>query len=198
MVSGEFASMTAIHDAVPDFAPEPIAWGTYASDPNTHFFLCQFIDMTDELPDIQTFPAKLAEMHLKGNSPTGKYGFGVPTSAGTVPRYTQWTNGWEEFFTNAVKHLLAVEKVAQGPDEELDGLLEILFDRVIPRLLRPLETGGREIKPSLMHGDLWDGNASTDAATDAPLVFDACSFYAHNECMSSISFVPGHCADTII
>ena len=40
--------------------------------------------------------------------------------------------------------------------------------KVIPRLLRPLETGGRQIKPSLVHGDLYSGNVSVDAVTGGP------------------------------
>lgn len=56
------------------------------------------------------------------------------------------------------------------------------FEKVILRLLRPLETGGRSIRPTLIHGDLWHGNAETDAETGQPIIFDAASFYAHNEC----------------
>ena len=50
MVSGEFSSMTSLHSAIPDATPEPVGWGTYASSPNVHFFLCHFIDMRDEVP----------------------------------------------------------------------------------------------------------------------------------------------------
>ena len=63
------------------------------------------------------------------------------------------------------------------------------FDKVVPRLLRPLETGGRSIRPSLIHGDLWHGNAETDAETGEPVIFDAASFYAHNECKSAKTLV---------
>lgn len=38
MVSGEFASMTALHAVVPDVTPVPLSWGTYAQDSNAHFF----------------------------------------------------------------------------------------------------------------------------------------------------------------
>ncbi|KAK8071624.1 Aldo/keto reductase [Apiospora saccharicola] len=29
---------------------------------------------------------------------------------------------------------------------------------------------------------MWHGNASTDSETNMPIIFDAASFYAHNEC----------------
>jgi protein-ribulosamine 3-kinase len=61
---------------------------------------------------------------------------------------------------------------------------QIMLDKVIPRLLRPLETGGHQIKPRIVHGDMWDGNTSVDANTDLAVIFDASGSYAHNECMS--------------
>jgi hypothetical protein len=61
-------------------------------------------------------------------------------------------------------------------------LREGIMEKVIPRLLRPLETDGNQIQPCLVHGDLWDGNTSVDGATGKPLIFDACSSYAHHEC----------------
>lgn len=67
-------------------------------------------------------------------------------------------------------------------EEVFDILVPVLFDKVIPRLLRPLESEGRSVKPSLVHGDLWYANSGIDMATYESLVFDACSFYAHNEC----------------
>jgi protein-ribulosamine 3-kinase len=41
---------------------------------------------------------------------------------------------------------------------------------VTPRLCRPLETGGRSIRPHLIHGDLWDGNASFVKITGLPVI----------------------------
>ena len=41
---------------MPEIAPKPIAWGTYESDGNTHFFLRDFHDMDDQLCSLDTFP----------------------------------------------------------------------------------------------------------------------------------------------
>ena len=77
--------------------------------------------------------------------------------------------------------MFQLEKETQGPCPEFEELQKPFYERVIPRLLRPLETGGRTIEPALVHGDMWFGNVSTDMKTDEPLAFDACAFYAHNE-----------------
>ena len=41
----------------------------------------------------------------------------------------------------------ARRRKSQGADEEMQQLCQGVLDKVIPRLLRPLETGGRQIQP---------------------------------------------------
>lgn len=71
---------------------------------------------------------------------------------------------------------------SRGPDEELTDLFGQTMTKVDPRLLRPLETGGRQIKPCLVHGNLYSGNVSVDIETGRPVLYDATCLYAHNEC----------------
>lgn len=60
---------TALHDTLPYLTPIPIAWDTYSADPNVHFFLCGFVEMIDDLPDVQGLAKSLAESQQKGISP---------------------------------------------------------------------------------------------------------------------------------
>ena len=192
-LKGEFEGTSAIYSITPEFVPKPIAWGTYKSSPDTHFYLCKFYDLVEELPDPAIFCARLAELHQSHSSPNGKYGFHVVTYNGDLPQENGYADSWEEFFANGLKHMFKLNLERGGPSEELERLLPDIFGKVIPRLLRPLETGGNSIKPSIVHGDLWCGNAAVDQKTDKPLVFDPSCFWAHNECMISISltyFVP--------
>ncbi|KAL2132433.1 hypothetical protein VTI74DRAFT_3802 [Chaetomium olivicolor] len=73
------------------------------------------------------------------------------------------------------------ELASHGPDEEFQKLSEKILTKVIPRLIRPMETDGRRIQPVLLHGELWHGNVSVDNATDEPVLYDPCCFYGHNE-----------------
>ena len=43
-----------------------------------------------------------------------------------------------------------------------------MVDKVVPRLSRPLETGGRYLKPCPVHGDLCEGNTVVDAISEEP------------------------------
>ncbi|SPB48749.1 unnamed protein product [Aspergillus niger] len=182
MVYGEYESMKAIYNVAPNFAPKPIAWGSYQDCPDTHFFLCEYRDMAADMPDPDKFAARLAALHNNSASPTGKFGFHVTTHNGNLPQMTDWEDSWEIFFAKSMRHALDLEIAVKGWDPELDFLVPALFDRVIPRLLRPLESEGRSVKPSLIHGDLWYANSGIDTETGESLVFDACCFYAHNEC----------------
>lgn len=181
MVHSEFESMKTIHTLLPDFAPKPIAWGTYETIPDTHFFLCDYREMLDEMPDPHKFASRLAALHQNSVSPNGKFGFHINTYSGNLPQMNEWEDSWETFFAKSLRKALDLELEAKGDDPEFHILVPIIFDKVIPRLLRPLETEGRSIKPSLVHGDLWYANSGIDVESDEPLVFDACCFYAHNE-----------------
>ena len=72
-----------------------------------------------------------------------------------------------------------------GPDVELKSLFEQTMENIVPRLLRPLETGGRQMKPSLVHGDLYSGNVSISIEAGKPILYEATCLYAHNECERS-------------
>ena len=182
MSKGEFASMSQLHK-FSKMAPKPLAWGTFESDSATHFFLCEFIDLIEEVPDIVDFCEEVAELHRRsaGQSPGNGFGFEVVTCNGRVPQHVTWSASWEIFYTESLKQLFQQEAEVHGPCEEFDELLPIFYDRVCPRLLRPLETDGNTIEPILIHGDLWDGNVGVDAKTGLPVIFDASALWAHNE-----------------
>ncbi|KAL8738058.1 MAG: hypothetical protein Q9181_001126 [Wetmoreana brouardii] len=181
MMQSEFECTRAIHALMPSFVPKPIAWGTYQTRPDIHFFLCEFREMLSEMPDPNVFTARLAALHQKSESPEGKFGFHMTTYNGNLPQLGGWEGSWEMYFTKSLRLALDLEVKAKGSDPEFDVLIPKLFEKVIPRLLRPLESEGRSVKPCLVHGDLWYANSGLDVNTGEPLIFDACSFYAHNE-----------------
>lgn len=76
------------------------------------------------------------------------------------------------------------EEKSQGSDPEVQKLCEATLLKAVPRLLRPLETRGHMIQPRLVHGDMWDGDVSTNTTTDMPVIFDATCIYGHNESKS--------------
>ena len=184
MLKGEYESMKALNAVSSDFVPKPVGYGTYVSDPNIHFFMVEFVPMANELPDVVTFCSMLADLHQRSitQSANGKFGFEITTYNAKLPQDNTWNESWEAFHLQGLKQLFELEEESQGPSEELKQLLPALYEKVVPRLLRPMETEGRELKPCLIHGDLWDGNVAVNATSKSPLIFDASAFWAHNEC----------------
>jgi fructosamine-3-kinase len=181
-------STSAIHDITPDFCPRPIACGTFQDDLYSHFYICKFYDLSPGVPEPVAFCKKLARLHSHHASPGGRFGFACTTYNGDLPQDNTWSDSWEAFFANGLRHVLNVREERAGQNTELELILPALFEKVIPRLLRPLETDGRVITPSLVHGDLWCGNTGIiDEDTEEGIVYDPASFWAHNECTSSVT-----------
>ncbi|KAK3935809.1 hypothetical protein QBC46DRAFT_461873 [Diplogelasinospora grovesii] len=187
MASSEFEAMKTLYNVMPEMVVEPVAWGAYVEEPDTYFFVCRFYDLmlgdsnrgdtdkkSNKIPDVSVFPALVAELHKRGESKTREFGFPLTTYGGRLGT------------------VFDAEEKTQGPDEELTRLREGIMTKVIPRLLRPLETEGRTLTARLVHGDLWDGNASVDVNTGRPVIFDPTTLYAHNEYEMAPWWLPRH------
>lgn len=191
MAISEYTSQKELHQCIPENISPALAHGTLESNPGTTFFLTKFHDLRPVVIDPIHLAKILIKLHTTSSSPTGKFGFPVTTFKGYVPVNNEWTDTWEEFFARQFKYEIAWEKSVRGEDTEMEWLAEAFFDKVIPRLLHPLQSEGRNIKPVLCHGDLWHGNIEFDVTTQVPIMFDSCCVYGHNECTSSHPF-PRH------
>ena len=181
MCEGEFESMKAINAVSPTFAPRPWAWGKYKSK-ESYFIIADFREVGEQPPDPVKFTVGLAELHKNSISPTGKFGFHTTTCHGTIPQVTNtWEYSWEKLYRRQLSHMFAIDLEKHGKWPEFEYLCHLTLTKVIPRLLGPLQSEGRNIKPCLLHGDCWDENTATDMETGQPFVFDAGSFYGHNE-----------------
>jgi len=189
MAEAEYEGQKAICAGIPGHAVEPLAWGYYEADKTKSWFLTAFLELEESVPRLPDLLEVVAKLHRESVSPTGKFGFHTTTYCGPPPMIVDWTDNWEEFWTREFRSGLEYAQRMRGDDPELREVAEEFIKKVVPRLLRPLQTGGRNIKPSLCHGDLWDGNIQVDQATMLPVLFDSCPFYGHHEmdfqCMRS-------------
>jgi protein-ribulosamine 3-kinase len=182
MMEGEHNATSELYKAMPNFVPKPISWGRYrVGNPDTYYFLSDFIDMNDRVPEPNQLCSKLAQLHRNSVSPTGKFGMHATTCQGRTPQAVSWESSWTEFFSNLLQHVADLDLETNGYWEELDLLEKRIFTSVIPRLIGALERDGRSVKPCLIHADLWEGNTGTFYETGDIYVFDSGAFYAHNE-----------------
>ena len=144
MIHGEFESMKVINSIAGEFAPEVYGWGSYCRDSDTYFLLSQFVDIGGESPDPIEFGAKLAEMHKKSRFSTGKFGFHVTTCVATLPQATTiWTDLWEDLFKRLLKNLMDMDLEKNGMWPDFERLCRLTLHYIIPRLLRPLQSGSQ-------------------------------------------------------
>lgn len=185
MLRGEFEGATTIHRYTPGGIPRPVACGTYKADPNVHFYMSEFVDMVEALPDIHKFSSMLAKLHrdsMADPDAPREFGYHVMTHEGSMYQDISWSATWEDLYRKRFQSFVDQEAKSQGPSEQLDRIVPEFIEKVIPRLLRPLRTHGRVNKPAALHGDIWYGNLATNAATGEPIYFDPAAFWGHNEC----------------
>ncbi|KAI1125663.1 Fructosamine kinase-domain-containing protein [Nemania abortiva] len=181
MVCGEFESQKELRKYLPDNVALPLAYGALGPGSSSSFFLAGFHHLKEEVVGTQSLAEVLSRLHQTSFSPTGKFGFHVTTFNGIAPLVNDWCDTWEEYFGRQFKADIQWLHSARGPDPELDEVAARFLEKVIPRLLRPLQNGGRSIKPVLVHGDVWPGNVRLDKTTQRVILYDSCCCYGHNE-----------------
>lgn len=169
--------------AAPGLVPEPVGWGMYTLDGREYYFYVGHYHDLDlsAAPDPIAFAARVAEFHSNGKSPTGMFGFPVPTTIGIMQRTVDWDSSWANSFTKQLQDVLGYDNTTNGPWPELQTAADHLIEAVIPRLLGALQSEGREIVPALVHGDLWGHNVGIDMESGDIVVFDPGCTYAHSE-----------------
>lgn len=195
MAEAEYEGQKAIAELIPENSVKPISWGYLQGTRTKSWYLAEYRSLREEAPSLEKLLPIVRQMHQASASPNGKFGFHVTSFYGPPPMQVGWLDNWEQFWVREFRSGLRFVETTCGHDAELTALAEEIIQKVAARLLRPLQTGGRSIKPSLCHGDLWDGNIEIDADTGAPVIFDPCVFYGHHEmdfqCMRSPRYTIG-------
>jgi protein-ribulosamine 3-kinase len=184
MISGEFASLSEIYKWSPAFTPTPYATGQFRdSSIPTYFLLMEFVEMQTGPPEPANFMKQLADLHNRSTSPNGQFGFHTVTCVGPNAQDVTWDSSWSAFYTKLLRLNYDRELRVCGPsrDGRYEAEMEKLIARTVPAMLEPLQAHGRTLKPSLVHGDLWEENTGTEFESGQPKIFDAAVLYAHNE-----------------
>jgi len=127
----------------------------------------------------------LARMHLAEPSHEearrGMFGFEVNNTIGETRQPNEWMDDWVEFWRDKrLMHMIALAR---------DAKLRELAEKVVDKRLSDMFSSCGEIKPSLLHGDLWSGNIGTVGGK--PSVFDPAVYYGHHEAEFGMSWCAG-------
>ncbi|CBQ73838.1 conserved hypothetical protein [Sporisorium reilianum SRZ2] len=156
-------------DAVGRLTPEVHASGEAAD--GRAYLVTDYLDLRGSINKTgqRMLGHRLAEMHKRGTSQDGRFGFGVATYCGVTRQDNSWNTSWPKFWADQRIGDLVNRIDADQGDSELMDLEKQMRNKVYPVLLAPLEG---KVKPSILHGDLWSGNAGTIAESGEPAIFD--------------------------
>jgi len=165
--------------------PEPICWGT---EGNSAYIVLEWLDLGSRGGERawEEMGRKLAAMHkytppnpplLRGGEERnstllrGFFGWDINNTIGSTVQINNWTVNWAEFWAERrIGYQLKLARRRGGHFPQGERLLE-----VIPELL-----AGHEPQPSLVHGDLWGGNAGVTSAGE-PVIFDPAAYFGDRE-----------------
>lgn len=141
-------------------------------------------------PNMKEFGRALALMHMAEpahpEAKAGKFGFEVDNTIGGTPQRNTWTEDWVTF----------VREHRLGPQVQMAGSTELkkTWDKVLK------ETGDLkalfsdiDVKPSILHGDLWSGNY--EGTPEGVAIFDPATYYGHHEAEFGMSWCAGFTRD---
>ena len=145
--------------------PTPICTGTAEA---ISYLVLEFLDLDSSIPSSE-FGRQLARLHQVPGSL--RFGWTHDNTVGLTPQLNPWTQDWAEFWqVHRIGVQLDLAKQKGARFKQGDRLLAM-----IPSLL-----ADHKPTPSLVHGDLWSGNAGTTQSGE-PVMFDPALYWGDRE-----------------
>ena len=168
MFKVEAKGLKAISNTNTIRTPEVIACDTFK---NESFILMEYVESKSaSSKDMELFGRQLAQLH---EVTSDEFGFEVDNFIGSIHQYNKKHKTWNDFYTE--------ERL--NPQLELARSKGLLHDSEIPETELVKTTCFsyfKNIRPSLLHGDLWSGNYLI-ASGGTPYLIDPATYFGHSE-----------------
>ena len=153
--------------------PSPICWGT--TDRHSYLVL-SYLDLGRQgrTEDWHQMGTDLARMHRATGSEC--FGWQRSNTIGPTPQINTWKQSWPDFFAEhrlGYQFQLANSFACTFGDRQVFPQAQQLLD-CLPKLL------SHQPAPSLVHGDLWSGNAGF-MSDGQPVIFDPATYWGDRE-----------------
>ncbi|NJK51468.1 fructosamine kinase family protein [Candidatus Gracilibacteria bacterium] len=147
--------------------PEPICWGI--AD-HSSYLVMEWLEFGRATTQAwEEMGRKLAAMHQAGGS--SQFGWERNNTIGSTPQINTWTENWGDFFAeHRIGYQLQLAKRRGGSFPDYPQVVEVVKDFLADRMP----------EPSLVHGDLWSGNAAV-LETGEPVILDPATYYGDRE-----------------
>lgn len=137
---------------------------------DTAFLVLEWLDITGSGGDALLGRA-LARLH---ETTAPRFGWASDNTIGLSPQFNGWMDDWGAFFRERRLRVQLDMAIRNGYSAEFSRTAPALLDRVDVIL------GHHRPQPSLLHGDLWSGNAAR-LRDRSPAVFDPSAYYGDRE-----------------
>jgi fructosamine-3-kinase len=173
MFEAEAAGLRALAEHCPVRIPTPVARGGGAGVPG--WLLMEFIPAGRPTPEYgRVLGRALATLHAAG----GADSFGWPRHnyIGSLKQSNTTSDSWADFWARERLQPQLDLARSQGYLTGADGRIMDDLMRVVPAALEDVDRSA----PSVLHGDLWNGNAYADDR-GAPVLIDPAVYAGHGE-----------------
>ncbi len=167
MFEAEAAGLRDMQATATIRVPTPICYGTVGQD---GYLVLEWLDLAQggSLAWAE-MGRQLAALHRAGSAQG--FGWSCNNTIGSTPQINPWTGDWVQFWTeHRIGWQLRLAHRRGGDFPKGERLLAAL-----PGLL-----ADHHPQPSLVHGDLWSGNAAITQAGE-PVIFDPATYYGDRE-----------------
>lgn len=167
MFEAEALGLADLESARAFRVPHPVANGQSGGEA---FLVLEYLELGGR-GDAAEMGQRLALLH---RMTAARFGWKRDNTIGSTPQSNRWADDWVEFLR--VRRLGYQLRLAA--ENRLDGKLQQLGGKLLERLGDFFP--GYRPAPSLLHGDLWGGNAAYTVAGE-PVVFDPAVYYGDRE-----------------
>lgn len=169
MFAAEFSALTEIAQTKTVKVPKPI---TYGQTENASFLVLEFIEFKRASSQSEKqLGEQLAKLHLKKQP---FFGWHINNTIGSTPQLNSRSENWLTFWREQRLGFQLELATQKGYGSQLQNLGEKLCERLDDFFI------DYKPQPSLLHGDLWGGNAAT-TLEHHPVIFDPASYYGDRE-----------------
>ena len=164
MFVAEAAGLEAMHKTETIRVPGPIVHGSFG---DTAYLVLEALEFESH-GDWQIMGQQLAKLHRQ----TAEcFGWERDNTIGSTPQHNNWMDDWAEFFRDQrLGFQLQLARKNGYHFDQTDALMDSVTD-----ILK-----GHTPEPSLLHGDLWSGNASF-LSNGQPVIYDPACYYGDRE-----------------
>lgn len=148
--------------------PAPICWGELG---DRSYIVMEYLELSgrSNAAAWEAMGCQLADMHRNGVG--DRFGWQRNNTIGSTPQLNPWSDNWADFFAEQrIGYQVRLGRRQGGdfpqPEAAIAAVREFLRER--------------EPEPSLVHGDLWSGNAAITAAGE-PVILDPAAYYGDRE-----------------